>query len=102
MRPYCASRSIIGAPRLATNQLRTRCDCAVTSGPMPSPPTTATLTMFERLFMRISLRGRSMVSRTVGCLKGANFIIALQCQRDFVESQQKAFAAALIDLEMVL
>ena len=43
--PYCASRSVIGTPRAAANQFSTRCDCAVTSGPMPSPPTTAILTM---------------------------------------------------------
>src|SRR4029450_12635255 len=46
-----ASRNTTGTPRLAVNQLSTRCDCAVTSGPMPSPPTTATLIMLDGLFM---------------------------------------------------
>src|SRR5665213_697028 len=63
MSPYCASRRTIGTFRLVANQLSTRRDCAVTSGPMPSPPTTATLIMLDRLFMPISLQNISMAAR---------------------------------------
>src|ERR1700730_5738360 len=63
MSPYCASRSVTGTPRLAANQLSIRWDCAVTSGPMPSPPTTATLTILERLLMLISSQNGSMAAQ---------------------------------------
>src|SRR5450631_2067950 len=63
MMPYCASRNVIGVPRLVANQLRMRCDCAVTSGPIPSPPTTAILVMLDRLFMLIFLRSVSTGAR---------------------------------------
>src|SRR5271155_6134846 len=38
----------------------------------------------------------------VGCLKGANFLIALQRQCDFVETLQQTFASARVDLEPML
>src|SRR5579864_2169366 len=37
----------------------------------------------------------------VGGLKGANFVVALQRQRDFVEALQKTGTAARVDLEAV-
>ena len=39
--------------------------------------------------------------RPVGRLKGADFVVALQCQRDFVETFQQAFAPARIDRKLV-
>src|SRR6267142_315731 len=39
--------------------------------------------------------------RPVGRLKGADFVIALQCQRDFIETFQQAGATARIDCKIV-
>src|ERR1700722_13094339 len=63
MRPYCASRNTIGTPRLPANQSRMRRDCAVTSGPMPSPPTTAIFIMFDDALMHDSLQNESRAAR---------------------------------------
>src|SRR5436190_280399 len=105
MMPYCASRNTMGTPRFVPNQLSTRCDCAVTSGPMPSPPTTATLIMLDRSFMHITCCVLCKMDpgpfRPVGRLEGADFVVALQCQRDFVETFQQALAPARIDCKIV-
>src|ERR1700730_15968141 len=99
MSPYCASRSTIGTFRLAANQLSTRCDCAVTSGPMPSPPTTATLIMLDRLFMPISLQMDPRPHGAVGRLKSVDFVVTLQRQRDFIKTAKQPGAPTRIDLE---
>ena len=39
--------------------------------------------------------------RPVGRLKGADFVVALQCQRDFIETFQQACAPARIDCKFV-
>src|SRR5579871_5406092 len=77
-----------------------RRDCAVTSGPMPSPPTTATLIMFDETFMRDPLsKMNPRPLGAVGGLKGANFGVALQRELDFIEALQEPGAAARIDLK---
>src|ERR1700730_6458025 len=37
--------------------------------------------------------------RTIGSLKGHDFVIALQCQRDLVDALQETFAPPWVDLE---
>src|SRR3974390_662882 len=64
MSPYCASRKFIGTPRLFPNNSRVLVDCVVTSGPIPSPPTTAILLMLVEPLMRDSLRNVSRAARS--------------------------------------
>src|SRR4051794_37202277 len=99
MRPYCASRMVTGTPRFAANQFSTRWDCAVTSGPMPSPPTTATLVMLDRLFMSFPCK---MNPRALGAIRGLerpDLLIAPQRQLNLVEAREQAGTPARIDLE---
>src|ERR1700716_401833 len=101
MSPYCASRSSIGTLRLAANQFSTRCDCAVTSGPMPSPPTTATLVMLDRLFMSFPCKVYPRALGAIGGLECPDFMLASQRQLDFIETFEQSGATARVDLEAV-
>src|SRR5712671_866528 len=102
MRPYWASRRITGTPRFWANQLSTRCDCAVTSGPMPSPPTTATLVMLDKLFMSFPCKVYPRTVRAIGGLERLDFMLASQRELDFVEAFEQSGATARVDLETVL
>src|SRR4051812_38135874 len=101
MRPYCASRMVTGTPRFAANQFSTRWDCAVTSGPMPSPPTTATLVMLVRLFMSFPCKMNPRALRPVSALESPDLLIAPERQLNLVEAREQSGAPARIDLEGV-
>src|ERR1700688_4010882 len=101
MRPYCASRRIIGAFRRVANQLSTRCDCAVTSGPMPSPPTTATLVMLDRLFMSFPCNVYPRALSAIGGLECSDFMLTSQRELYFVEGVEQSVATSRVDLETV-
>src|SRR5271167_3830025 len=101
MMPYCASRRVTGTLRLAANQFSTRCDCAVTSGPMPSPPTTATLVMLDRLFMSFPCKMDPRALRAIGALERCDLMLAPQGELDFIETFEQSSATARVDLKSV-
>src|SRR4051794_6684362 len=101
MMPYCASRNTMGTPRFAPNQFSTRCDCAVTSGPMPSPPTTATLVMLDRSFISVSRKMDPRTLRAIRSLERPDFVVAPQRELDLIETVEQPGAPARVDLEMV-